>query len=248
MGSCGLPFESYDLDVEDSIACVANILSLQTVNVARPDNPYVVGTWSGKTAGVDVVDTVAYAGSIDYFLDSLNVKNPAAPHVIDTLNLGDAPTDVAVVGSRAYVSGGFNWVKVVDVSDPAALKLEGTWFGPGWTRRLEYAAPYLYAACSEAGVCILETLPTGIAEPRQGIGGQARSGTSVVRGVLFLPANGEGRMAKGDLLSVSGRRVLDLKPGANDVRALAPAVYFVREGGVSSEQGGAGIRKVVVTR
>jgi len=248
MGSCGLPFESYDLDVEDSIACVANILSLQTVNVARPDNPYVVGTWSGKTAGVDVVDTVAYAGSIDYFLDSLNVKNPAAPHVIDTLNLGDAPTDVAVVGSRAYVSGGFNWVKVVDVSDPAALKLEGTWFGPGWTRRLEYAAPYLYAACSEAGVCILETLPTGIAEPRQRIGGQARSGASVVRGVLFLPANGEGRIARGELLDVSGRSVLSLKPGANDVRALAPGVYFAREEPQATSLRPQAVRKVILAR
>jgi len=30
------------------------------------------------------------------------------------------------------------------------------------------------------------------------------------------------------LLDISGRKVLDLKPGANDVRQLAPGVYFVR--------------------
>ena len=36
--------------------------------------------------------------------------------------------------------------------------------------------------------------------------------------------------------------------GADDVRALAPGVYFLKEGGEKSEVGGAGIRKVVVTR
>jgi hypothetical protein len=43
--------------------------------------------------------------------------------------------------------------------------------------------------------------------------------------------------------------VLDLKPGANDVRALAPGVYFVRE----QDSRGQGfedsrVNKVVVTR
>ena len=42
--------------------------------------------------------------------------------------------------------------------------------------------------------------------------------------------------------------MLDLHAGANDVRALAPGVYFLKEGGERNEEGGAGIRKVVVTR
>jgi hypothetical protein len=186
MGNCGLPSNSYNLDVEGSMAYVANIFSLQMVNVAHPDSPYVVGTWPGKAAGVDVVDTVAYVGSIDYFLASLNVKNPASPQVIDTLNLGDAPTDVRVVGSRAYVSGGSNWVKVIDASDPATLKLKGTWFGPGWNRRLEYAAPYLYAACSEAGVCVLESVAVGV--------GEQRVHAPRVAGLSFAPNPTRGRV------------------------------------------------------
>ncbi len=66
---------------------------------------------------------------------------------------------------------------------------------------------------------------------------------TILRGVLFLPeARGEKREARGELLDISGRRVLDLRPGANDVRALAPGVYFVRE------QPAASVRKVVLTR
>jgi hypothetical protein len=30
------------------------------------------------------------------------------------------------------------------------------------------------------------------------------------------------------LLDAAGRKVLDLEPGANDLRALAPVVYFIR--------------------
>jgi len=40
--------------------------------------------------------------------------------------------------------------------------------------------------------------------------------------------------------------VLDLRPGANDVRALAPGVYFVREA-ASGERSAVSVRKVVLT-
>jgi hypothetical protein len=73
---------------------------------------------------------------------------------------------------------------------------------------------------------------------------------TIIRGVLtFEAANGAGRMANGALIDISGRRVLDLSPGANDVRALAPGVYFVRQQG-SRGQGleGSSVRKVIVAR
>jgi hypothetical protein len=67
--------------------------------------------------------------------------------------------------------------------------------------------------------------------------------------VLYLSlASSVMRGASSVLLDISGRKVIDLRPGANDVRALAPGVYFVHEGGVRSEEGGAGISKVVVTK
>ena len=52
---------------------------------------------------------------------------------------------------------------------------------------------------------------------------------TIVRGVLFL--NGDchrtGTVPKAGLLDISGRKVLDLRPGANDVSGLATGVYFV---------------------
>jgi len=46
--------------------------------------------------------------------------------------------------------------------------------------------------------------------------------------------------------SISGRKVLDLKPGPNDVRSLAPGVYFVREAQTQAQA--QAVRKVVITQ
>jgi len=49
-------------------------------------------------------------------------------------------------------------------------------------------------------------------------------------------------------LDISGRSVLDLRPGANDVWALAPGVYFVREVPQAAGHQPHAVRKVVVAR
>ncbi|MBM3313948.1 T9SS type A sorting domain-containing protein [candidate division WOR-3 bacterium] len=72
-------------------------------------------------------------------------------------------------------------------------------------------------------------------------------GPTIVRGVLNLEAYSRQHTAyRAELLDVSGRRVLDLHPGANDVSRLAPGVYFVRA--VAHESSVGGCRKVVIAR
>ncbi len=91
----------------------------------------------------------------------------------------------------------------------------------------------------------------GMMDPNPGIeespGPQATSHKlepTIIRGVLFLPsASGVRHEASSVLLDISGRKVLDLHPGANDVHALAPGVYFVRAAQAQAQA----VRKVVVT-
>jgi DNA-binding beta-propeller fold protein YncE len=79
---------------------------------------------------------------------------------------------------------------------------------------------------------------------------------TIVHGVLFLPEAASRKSQAASLLDATGRKVLGLRPGANDVRALAPGVYFVKEHSVLSSQhsgrtavGGerSAVHKVVVT-
>ena len=71
---------------------------------------------------------------------------------------------------------------------------------------------------------------------------------TVVRSVLILPeALGDGRSVGGaQLLDISGRKVLNLHAGVNDVRSLASGVYFVREAS-SVRRDASCVRKLVLT-
>jgi hypothetical protein len=92
----------------------------------------------------------------------------------------------------------------------------------------------------------LAGLPYGIQEPGQGTPpstSPSLSIASIVRGALLLSESRDPcHESRIHLLDATGRKVLDLKPGVNDVRALAPGVYFLREAQAQA------IRKVVVTR
>jgi hypothetical protein len=87
-------------------------------------------------------------------------------------------------------------------------------------------------------------------------GGGSRQAATIVRGVLFLPCRSDfpvamnrGLEASPTLLDATGRKVMALKPGANDVSRLAPGVYFVRElSAASREPSAVAVRKVVVQR
>ena len=68
------------------------------------------------------------------------------------------------------------------------------------------------------------------------------------RGVLYLPGASSLKPQAASLMDASGRRVIQLHAGANAVRALAPGVYFIREGLGSWGEGLGKTQKVVVTR
>jgi hypothetical protein len=105
----------------------------------------------------------------------------------------------------------------------------------------------LYAGTNGRSIFMTDPL-VGVAEGRQPTAYRSPPGATIVRGVLFLPeARGEKRDARGKLLDIGGRRVMDLRPGANDVSGLSPGVYFVRQAsGVGREA--SKVSKVVVPR
>jgi hypothetical protein len=104
-------------------------------------------------------------------------------------------------------------------------------------------------ATSDPVVCqFVPTHPHGVAERPGARALDFAPAATIVRGVLFLPrdmtetSDVSDRVPRPTLLDASGRKVLDFHPGANDVRALAPGVYFVRDAQ------GQGVTKVVITR
>jgi hypothetical protein len=85
----------------------------------------------------------------------------------------------------------------------------------------------------------------------------AQPATTIVRGVLRLgagtvPQSGASDalgLSRAALLDASGRKVLDLHSGPNDVSRVGPGVYFVREKGPRVRVfEGSSVRKVIVTQ
>jgi YVTN family beta-propeller protein len=97
-----------------------------------------------------------------------------------------------------------------------------------------------------SNISVLRDSGGGIEETSSGGVSAAKPMPTIVRGVLFLPEAAGRKPQAASLLDVSGRKVLDLQPGANDVRALAPGVYFVRE--VQAQAQAQAVRTVVITR
>lgn len=91
-----------------------------------------------------------------------------------------------------------------------------------------------------------DTSPAGVTDTRFVIG-DVSGGPSVIRGVLTLPASGTTTCA---LLDRTGRVVMSLRSGTNDVSRLAPGVYFLSERPtfVNASSAMAVVRKLIVTR
>lgn len=89
--------------------------------------------------------------------------------------------------------------------------------------------------------------PSGGLEEASRLAGRMTQLPTIIRcALMFEPANGAVRGSLGELLDVSGRKVLDLKPGANDVSRLAPGVYFVKEAHAQAQP--QAVRKVVIAK
>ena len=71
----------------------------------------------------------------------------------------------------------------------------------------------------------------GVVESRQPTVCRPRSSATIVHGVLHLRTElGVERRSSSGLLDISGRKVMNLRPGLNNIKGLAPGVYFVHAG------------------
>jgi photosystem II stability/assembly factor-like uncharacterized protein len=113
--------------------------------------------------------------------------------------------------------------------------------GEHWQGYPTCAGRPLYALCFPTdnntgyavgnGGTIIKTDDGGgaIAEPAEPEARRPAPTATIVRDVLNLGVSSLQHSAyRAELLDAAGRKVTELVPGANDVRALAPGVYFVR--------------------
>jgi hypothetical protein len=162
-------------------------------------------------------------------------------------------------------SAGTNWGIPVRLTDPDSTSKRFPCVA-GWTMDDTFVVTYEVDRCAgfadmgqgpatenpiAAQYVSIESLPppdAGVAEQPSTTEPTHGFGATVVRTLLCLPLGVVAVHGQSPcLLDIAGRKVLDLQPGANDVRALAPGVYFVASA-FGGGHGASGVSKVVLTR
>jgi hypothetical protein len=218
---------------------------LKTVLISDPTHPVTVGGCNLFAFVTCVAVSGNYAYVVDWDnLDVIRVADPTHP-VLVWQQSGDYG-GVAVAGGRLHL--GAKGVRVYSIADPGSPVKIGhyTFAGTGGAAGVAADDEYAYVACSWQGLQIYQYYGAGVAEETMSDEREAMSpGPSIVRGVLFMTgARDEGQGTRDELLDISGRKVLNLRPGANDVSHLAPGIYFMREVQAQAQA----VRKIVIQR
>jgi len=103
---------------------------LHVLEISNPARPMHVKTHAGSYQDMEVVRDIAYLATA-WGLEILRLSDPAAPTRLGWIDLRSegetqGTTGVAVSGTTAYVAKGWDGVKLVDVSDPARLRVIGS--------------------------------------------------------------------------------------------------------------------------
>ena len=198
-----------------------------------------------------VVDSFAYVADWGSGLRILSVANSQSPYELGYYDTPGSAYGVAVVGGYAYVADGDSGLRVINVVDPQSPTEAGYYDTPGSARGVAVDDSLVYVADGDSGLRIIEFYgDVGTNEVLAPTARVSLLAATVVRSVLFLPeaVSGERSVVGACLLDISGRKVADLHPGANDVSRLSPGVYFVRSGLSAVSREPLAVRKVVVTR
>jgi hypothetical protein len=250
---CHLPGTSMDVAVSGNYAYVTVGGGLQIVDVSDPHHPTLNGFCStphNPPYGVAVSGNDVYVADADSGLRVIDVSDPQHPTEIgryhDSLLLARG---VVVSGGYAYVAGGR--LEIVDISNPASPILAGYHDGPWNARSVALSGNYACVAEMAYGLYVFQFTGTGVHEtPKDEVRTTDRPAT-IVRGELEIPpTNYRSPLTAyrfpltAQLLDVSGRKALDLRPGTNDVSRLAPGVYFIQ--GRTTDDGRRTTTKIII--
>ena len=223
---------------------------LRVITVVDPTAPAQVA-YNDSIALVTriaVNDDYVYVGSQDRGLFVVSVVDSTRPVEVGWCNTHDAVNGLAFDG-YAYAVG-YSKLYVISVSDPTDPDSVGYYHKPFWgARSLAAAGDYIYVV-GDSGLSVCQYYGAGIEEVANAKRRVTKCEPTVVRGVLELGVDRiQNAEYRAELLDATGRKALDLHPGANDVSGLRPGVYFVRErSAANGERPEVSVRKAIIGR
>jgi hypothetical protein len=216
VGRLDAPLDAQRLLLRDSLLFVAGGPD-RVLNVSDPTAPTIIATLGTASHDLAVVDSVLYALGHTGQMTGYSIADPASPRRLFEFYAGG---DRMHAADTLLVIGGRGSIQFYSIADPAGPVLTGRKHIEGNAGRLALVGDTLYVSALRR--YLIRPL-SGVAEPPSPPTGGLPAIPGLARGTLLLPGR------SGALLhDISGRKVMELQPGENDVRHLAPGVYFVR--------------------
>jgi hypothetical protein len=228
-GVCDTLTGAFGVTVTESLAYVGEDSGLQILDISNPQGPKQLGFCSAPTLAVCTVIEGRYAYVADEItgLDIIDVSNPQDPQEVGHYNAPTGAWGIAVADSTAFLADAGSGLRVINIADPQNPREVGYYSTPDDAYGVAVAGGCATVADNDAGLQMVDFLGEGIQESRKPQASDPKLDVCIIRGNLMWSATTPSLRARGELLDVDGRKVLALKPGANDVSHLAPGVYFV---------------------
>ncbi|MFZ2725664.1 MAG: hypothetical protein WAX77_05405 [Methylococcaceae bacterium] len=138
------------------------VSGFQLVSISNPYLPILKGVY---TNGYSSVNDVQVVGNIAYLADNgtdasglqiINISNAYLPFRVGSLTTYDA-RDVQVIGSRAYLADGYAGLDIIDISDPSAPYLIGSYENTAGTAySVDVVGHIAYIADGTAGLQVVD--------------------------------------------------------------------------------------------
>ena len=129
---------------------------IQVLDLANPADPVVLGTYDtpGDAMEISFRDDTAYLADGRSSLRLLAVSDPSNINEISSINLAPAFVNaVDVLNGYALVTGSFMGLYLIDVNDPAAMKIAGRFFVSGNEfNGVKVDSGFVYASCENTGI------------------------------------------------------------------------------------------------
>jgi len=121
-------------------------------------------SWPGAAYGVAVSSTTAYVGAAYSGFHVIDIKDPANPKIIGSIDTPGEANGVAVFGETAYVADWESGLQIIDVTDPANPKIIGSVDTPGEAKGVAVFGGTAYVADRDSGLQIIDV--SNPAKPR----------------------------------------------------------------------------------
>jgi len=161
-------FDEYAAQVishENMVFILREDQGLTVIDISQPTSCEIIGSYGSqgpynyRSMAISANHMLLGVGGSawdDFFLETIDITDPANPLPVGSVSLSDAPEGVTVSGNTAFVAAAMQGLVSINVSDMSSPTVLDTSYWDGWYTEVVVAGDYAYVACDASGMNIID--------------------------------------------------------------------------------------------